>query len=58
MKPYQYRKYKEVYQINISIIKSLIQDSNKLIIKTHQKIKLTKIKDDNTKNYYINISKN
>jgi len=58
MKPYQYRKYKEVYQINISIIKSLIQDCDKIIIKTHDKVKLTKIKDDNTKNYYINISKN
>ena len=57
MKPYQYRKYKEVYKINIDIIKSLIEQCDNIIISTEDKIKLLKLKHDDTKNYYINISK-
>ena len=57
MKDYQYRKYKEVYKINIDIIKSLIEQCDSLIIDTHEKIKLSKLKDDPDKLYYINISK-
>jgi len=57
MKDYQYRKYKEVYKINIDIIKSLIEQCDSLIIDTDEKIKLSKLKDDPDKLYYINISK-
>jgi len=58
MKKYQYRKYKEVYKININIIKSLIEQCDKIIIDTEQKIKLTSLKNNPEKLYYINISIN
>jgi phage anti-repressor protein/predicted GIY-YIG superfamily endonuclease len=58
MKKYQYRKYKEVYKINIDIIKSLIEQCDKIIIDTEQKIKLMSLKNDPEKLYYINISIN
>ena len=57
MKKYQYRKYKEVYKINIDIIKSLIESCDKIIIDTEQKVKLSELKDEPDKLYYINISK-
>ena len=57
MKDYQYRKYKEVYKINVDIIKSLIEQCDSIIIDTEQKVKLSELKDDPTKLYYINISK-
>jgi phage anti-repressor protein/predicted GIY-YIG superfamily endonuclease len=57
MKDYQYRKYKEVYKINIDIIKSLIHQCDSIIIDTEQKVKLSELKDDPDKLYYINISK-
>lgn len=57
MKKYQYRKYKEVYKININIIKSLIEECDKIIIDTEQKVKISEMKDDLNKLYYINISK-
>ena len=57
MKEYQYRKYKEVYKINIDIIKSLIEKCDDIIIDTEQKVKLSQLKDNNDKLYYINISK-
>ena len=57
MKEYQYRKYKEVYKINIDIIKSLIHQCNSIIIDTKQKVKLLELKDEPNKLYYINISK-
>ena len=57
MKKYQYRKYKEVYKINIDIIKSLIEKCDSIIIDTEQKVKLTEMKNDPNKAYYINISK-
>lgn len=57
MKEYQYRKYKEVYKINIDIIKSLIHQCNSIIIDTKQKVKLLELKDEPDKLYYINISK-
>ena len=44
MKKYQYRKYKEVYKINIDIIKSLIEQCDKIIIDTEHKIKLMSLK--------------
>jgi len=40
MKPYQYRKYKEVYKINIDIIKLLIQQCDNIIISTKDKVRL------------------
>ena len=57
MKDYQYRKYKEVYKINIDIIKSLIQKCDSIIIDTEQKVKLSELKDEGDKLYYVNISK-
>jgi len=57
MKKYQYRKYKEVYKINIDIIKSLIEQCDSIIINTDQKVKFAEMKDDPDKAYYINISK-
>jgi len=57
MKKYQYRKYKEVYKINIDIIKSLVKNCDKIIINTEQKVKLTELKNNSNKLYYINISK-
>ena len=57
MKKYQYRKYKEVYKINIDIIKSLIEQCDSIIIDTDQKVKFAEMKDDPDKAYYINISK-
>ena len=57
MKPYQYRKYKEVYKINIDIIKLLIQQCDNIIISTKDKVRLSELKYDDTKNYYVNISK-
>jgi len=58
MKKYQYRKYKEVYKININIIKSLIEQCDKIIINTEQKIKLASLINNPEKLYYINISIN
>ncbi len=57
MKEYQYRKYKEVYKINIDIIKSLIEKCDSIIIDTEQKVKLSQLKNDSNKLYYVNISK-
>jgi phage anti-repressor protein/predicted GIY-YIG superfamily endonuclease len=57
MKKYQYRKYKEVYKINIDIIKSLVESCDKIIIDTEQKVKLSELKNEPDKLYYINISK-
>jgi phage anti-repressor protein/predicted GIY-YIG superfamily endonuclease len=57
MKKYQYRKYKEVYKINIDIIKSLVENCDNIIINTEQKIKISGLKEDSDKLYYINISK-
>lgn len=56
MKDYQYRKYKEVYKINVDIIKSLIEQCDSIIIDTEEKVKLSELKDDPTKLYYINIT--
>ena len=41
----------------IDIIKSLIEDCDKIIIDTEQKVKISVMKDDPNKLYYINISK-
>lgn len=57
MKDYQYRKYKEVYKINIDIIKSLVEQCDSIIIDTEQKVKLSQLKNQSDKLYYINISK-
>jgi len=57
MKEYQYRKYKEVYKINIDIIKSLIIECDSIIIDTDEKVRLSKLKNNPDKLYYINISK-
>jgi hypothetical protein len=41
MKEYQYRKYKEVYQVNINIIKKVIKDCKKVVYK-YKKDNITK----------------
>jgi phage anti-repressor protein/predicted GIY-YIG superfamily endonuclease len=58
MKKYQYRKYKEVYKINIDIIKSLIEQCDSIIIDTDKKVEMSKMKNDPNKLYYMNISYN
>ena len=40
-KQYQYRKYKEVYKVNINIIKKIIKDCKKVIYK-YKKDNITK----------------
>jgi phage anti-repressor protein/predicted GIY-YIG superfamily endonuclease len=57
MKKYQYRKYKEVYKINIDIIKLLIESCDNLKIHLNEKVKLLELETDKNKNYYINISR-
>ena len=56
MKPYQYRKFKEVYQVNLDIIKSLIKNCAFTGANFEDRIKLSKLKNDKHKNYFINIS--
>ena len=51
MKKYQYRKYKEVYQVNIDIIKEVISSCGKI----SENIKL---KENQNNKYYLHISKN
>jgi len=51
MKDYQYRKYKEVYKINIDIIKSLVEQCDSIIIDTEQKVKLSQLKNQSDKLY-------
>ena len=52
MKKFQYRKYKEVYQVNIDIIKDVISNCGK--ISENIKIKESS-KEDNK--YYLHISR-
>ena len=49
MKKYQYRKYKEVYQVNIDIIKEVISSCGKI----PENIKLKENKDNK---YFMHIS--
>lgn len=56
-KKYQYRKYKEVYEVNIDILKLLATKCEKFKLSVDEEIKLIDMKEDNSKKYYINISK-
>ena len=58
-KKYQYRKYKEVYEVNIDILKLLATKCEKFKFNLNEETELIMaMKDDNSKNYFINISKN
>ncbi len=57
-KKYQYRKYKEVYEINIDIIKFLATQCEKLKFDLDKKVKISNMKKDTSKKYYINVIKN
>ena len=56
-KKFQYRKYKEVYEVNINILKSLAIKCEKIKLDIEDEQKLSKMEDDKNKKYYINISK-
>ena len=56
-KKYQYRKYKEVYEVNIDILKLLATKCEKFKLDVDEQIKLIDMKEDKSKNYFINISK-
>jgi phage anti-repressor protein/predicted GIY-YIG superfamily endonuclease len=56
-KKYQYRKYKEVYEVNIDIIKLLATKCEKFKLDVDEEVKLIDMKEDKSKKYFINISK-
>ena len=55
-KKYQYRKYKEVYEVNIDILKLLATKCEKFKLDIDEETKLINMKDSSNK-YYVNISK-
>jgi len=55
-KKFQYRKYKEVYEINIDILKLLATECEKIKLNMEDKQRLINMKSDDKK-YFINISK-
>ena len=56
-KKYQYRKYKEVYEVNIDILKLLAAQCEKIKLDMEDKQKLIEMEEDKSKKYYVNISK-
>jgi len=56
-KKFQYRKYKEVYEVNLNILKSLAIKCEKIKLDIDDEQKLVEMKNDKNKKYYINISK-
>ena len=56
-KKFQYRKYKEVYEVNINILKSLATKCEKIKLDIDDEQRLIQMEDDKDKKYYINISK-
>ena len=56
-KKYQYRKYKEVYEVNINILKSLATKCEKIKLDINDEQKIIEMEEDKNKKYYINISK-
>ena len=57
-KKYQYRKYKEVYEVNIDILKLLATKCEKFKLDIDEETKLINMKEDSSNKYYVNISKN
>ena len=57
-KKYQYRKYKEVYEVNIDILKLLATKCEKFKFNIDEETKLIAMKNDTSKKYFINLSKN
>jgi len=57
-KQFQYRKYKEVYEVNIDILKLLATKCEKIKLNIDEEIKLMAMKKDTSKKYFINLSKN
>lgn len=56
-KKYQYRKYKEVYEVNIDILKLLATKCEKFKLDIDEETKLINMKQDSSNKYYVNISK-
>ena len=56
MKEYQYRKYKEIYQVNLEIIKELTGKCSEIDANMEIKKKMKDIKEEDKK-YYIFIDK-
>ena len=56
-KKYQYRKYKEVYEVNIDILKLLATKCEKFKLDINEEEKLLEMKQETTKKYYVNVSK-
>jgi hypothetical protein len=57
-KQFQYRKYKEVYEVNIDILKLLATKCENIKLNIDEGIKLMALKNDTSKKYFINIFKN
>ena len=56
-KKYQYRKYKEVYEVNLDVLKLLTTKCEKFKLDINEETSLLEMKEDKTKKYYLNISK-
>jgi len=56
-KKYQYRKYKEVYEVNINILKLLATKCENFKLDVDEEVKLINMQEDKSKKYFINISK-
>jgi len=56
-KKYQYRKYKEVYEVNIDILKLLATKCEEFKLDIDEESKLINMKNDTSKKYFINITK-
>jgi phage anti-repressor protein/predicted GIY-YIG superfamily endonuclease len=56
-KKYQYRKYKEIYEVNIDILKLLATKCEMFKLNFDEEVKLIDMKQDKTKKYFINILK-
>ena len=60
LKEYQYRKRKEIYQVDIDIIKKVLQGCDSLVnmVRVKQKNKIKRSKNDQTKyNYFMYFDK-
>ena len=60
LKKHQYRKRKEIYQINIDILKEIMEGCNELVnrIDVKKNKKIARQKNNNEYNYFLYIDKN
>jgi hypothetical protein len=56
-KKFQYRKYKEVYEVNINILKLLATKCEKFKLDIEEETKLLEMKEDKNNKYFVNIAK-